>query len=256
MSEITVNGELISEESILAEMQYHPAGELPRQQAADALVIRCLLLQEAKRLKINAEPNQIEPGRFEVEDEAQIRVLLEQEVAIQEPSIDTCRQHYENNKSNFHSPDIFEARHILYAADPSDFEGMEFAHSRANAVIETLQQEPHRFEEIALAESDCTSRNSGGHLGQLSIGQTVPEFEAVMVGLQEGELSADPVQTRFGVHVVRVEKKEKGRQLPFTSVHEKIRDNLAEQSWCDSVRDYIKHLSNQAIITGWKQTQS
>lgn len=253
-SGITVNGELISEESILAEMQYHPAGELPRQQAADALVVRCLLLQEAKRLQIEAQPNEIAPGRFEVEDEAQIRVLLEQEVDVQEPPAEACRQYYEDNTDQFFSPEIFEARHILFAADPNDFEAIEFAHSKASTIIGILQHEPHRFEEFARTESDCTSRSSGGHLGQLSIGQTVPEFETVMVELQPGELSLEPVRTRFGVHVVRMDKRERGRQLPFDSVYEKIREHLTAQLWRDAVRRFIKHLSDQAIITGWQQS--
>lgn len=251
-SGITVNGEVISEELILSEMQYHPAGELPRQQAADALVVRCLLLQEAKRLQISAQPDQIGPGRYEVEEEAQIRVLLEQEVSVPQPASDTCRKFYEANPGKFFSPDLFEPRHILFAADPDDFDSIELAQSKARRVIEILKQEPHLFEEIAQSESDCTSRSSGGHLGQLSVGQTVPEFEKVMVGLEEGELSDEPVQTRFGIHVVRMEKRESGRLLPFETVREQIREQLAEMNWREAVHRYIKHLSDQAVIIGWQ----
>ncbi len=250
-SGISVNGEHISEESILKEMQYHRAGEMPWQQAADALVVRCLLLQEANRLQIECTPEQVGPGRFEVEDEALIRGLFEQEVSVTEPDLEACRDYYDENPSEFRSPELFEPRHILYAAALDDADAGRVALEKAHRAIQILQQEPELFDEIARTESDCTSRSSGGHLGQLSLGQTVPEFEKAMLELQSGELYQQPVQTRYGVHVVRMEFRDDGRQLPFESVHQKISDRLAERQWRKAVQNYIRELTTRACITGW-----
>ena len=82
-------------------MQFHPAGELPRKQAADALVVRCLLHQEAQPLQISAAPSQIGPGRYEAEEKEQTRMLLGREVSVPEVDLDTCRQFYEVNSENF-----------------------------------------------------------------------------------------------------------------------------------------------------------
>lgn len=252
LSDITVNGESIPKESILEEMQYHPAEELPWKVAADALVIRCLLLQEAKRLNIQAEPRKVGPKRYEIDEEAKIRALLESRVSVSSPDEETCRHYYEEHRERFHSPDLYEPRHILYAADPDDAIEIEAAFERARIAIDILKSEPNRFDEIARRESDCTSRDTGGHLGQIGIGQTVPEFEEVIRDLQHGEMHPEPVRTCYGAHVVRMERCEKGRLLPFESVRAQVRGYLADREWTHAVRSYIRSLTERAMIVGWQ----
>ena len=252
---ISVNGENISEESILEEMQYHPADKLPRQAAADALVIRCLLLQEAKHLQIEAKSREIGPGRFEVHDEAQIRTLLESKISVPEPDASACKSYYESNQQRFRSPDIYEPRHILYAADPQDSSAVESALSRAHAAIELLSREPDRFSEIASSESDCSSRSTGGHLGQVTVGDTVPEFEGAILDLGDDELCSEPIQTRYGVHVVRMEHHEKGRQLMFESVHQQISTYLVQREWHQAVQAFVRTLMERSTIVGWEPSQ-
>ena len=45
-----------------------------------------------------------------------------------------------------------------------------------------------------------------------------------MVELKEGELSDESIQTRFGVRIVRMDKRENGRQLLFKNVHKQVRE--------------------------------
>ena len=88
--EITVNGKIIAEREIARETQYHPAGEFEnaRRKAAEALVIRELLLQQASRLAIEAE------GESE---EAIIAALIEREVNTPRADEETCRRYYQNS---------------------------------------------------------------------------------------------------------------------------------------------------------------
>ena len=74
---ISVNGAVIAREIIAREVQNHPAEKpiLAWQAAARALVVRELLLQEAKRLGIEAEPLRDPEGRFETPEEAAMRAL-------------------------------------------------------------------------------------------------------------------------------------------------------------------------------------
>ena len=60
------------------------------------------------------------------------------------------------------------------------------------------------FGELARFHSDDTaSAVRGGDLGWLNPGDTTPDFEAVMDGLSEGELSR-PFKTSWGWHILRV----------------------------------------------------
>ncbi len=251
-SSIRVNDEVISEESILEEMQYHPSAELPKKQAATALVIRSLLLQEAQRLKINATSMQFGKGRYEAPEEALIRSLLESEISIELPDEDTCRKYYESSPGKFLSPDLYEPRHILYSANPENTEEVQAATLKAKSTIKILQHEPAKFDEIARNESDCTSGQSNGYLGQLGPGEMVPEFESAIVNLEEGQLHPKPVYTRYGVHVIRLEHRINGNQLPFRSVHQRIADYLSDTKWRLGVQKYIRTLIDKADIKGWK----
>ncbi len=79
--EIRVNGHVIPAEDIAAEAQMHdaPGGKpgLAWRKAARALVIRRLLLEEARRLSLDPAPQELSAGRVETEEEAQIRALLD-----------------------------------------------------------------------------------------------------------------------------------------------------------------------------------
>jgi peptidyl-prolyl cis-trans isomerase C len=59
-----------------------------------------------------------------------------------------------------------------------------------------------------------------------------------------------PVETRYGVHVLRLDAREDGRQLPFEAVQERIADYLQQQSWNRAVAQYISILAGKARIEG------
>ncbi len=79
--DVTVNGRMISAADIAAEAQNHaaPKGKpgLAWRQAAKALVIRHLLLEEVGRIGMVAEPEDLGDQRFETQEEADIRALME-----------------------------------------------------------------------------------------------------------------------------------------------------------------------------------
>ena len=115
---VSVNGVAIARDAIVREMQHHPAPKpiAAWQQAARALVIRELLLQEVRRLGVAPQPASDGEGRRETDEEAMMRGLIDREVTVPEPDDETCRRYYERNSARFRSPDIYAAAHILFAA--------------------------------------------------------------------------------------------------------------------------------------------
>ena len=113
-SEVRVNGVEIPPEAIAQEIQHHPApdAETAWIEAARALAVRELLLQEARRVGAAAEPSIDDAGRAEIDEDATIRSLLEKEVVPAQASEAECLRYYEANLQRFRTPDLFEAAHI------------------------------------------------------------------------------------------------------------------------------------------------
>lgn len=249
---IRINGVEIGADAVQAEAQHHPAANpgLALAEAARALAVRELLLQQARRLGIAATPQTIAEGKRETDEDAAIRALLETEITTPRADEAACRRYYEANRHKYRSETLYEARHILFAAPVHDKARREAAKARAAAAIAELLASPGRFAELAQARSDCPSRAQGGSLGQLGRGSTVPEFETVLFALEPGQLSPAPVPTPFGYHVVVLDRVIPGTQLPFEAVAGRIAIWLEASSWSRAISQYISVLARQAEIEG------
>lgn len=249
---VRVNGVEISRAEIAREIQNHPADTpgAAREQAARALAIRELLVQEAGRLGIAADSETDPDGRREAQDEALIRQLLEAGVDVPSPTEDECRRFYETNRDRFRSPDIYEAAHILFPAPREDRDAYLAADEAAREAIDTLLADPGRFAEMAATLSACPSGKTGGNLGQVSSGQTTPDFEVALATMQPGTLSAEPVHTPYGAHVVRLDRRIEGQTLPFEMVKSEIADYLADAVFHRAVHQYISILAGRAEVEG------
>ncbi len=240
MEVIRVNGTAIDEAAVLAEMQYHPAAsaEEAGRRAAEALAVRELLLQRAEALG------------YDREDEDAIDRLIAAEVALPAPDDESCRRYYEANRSQFRSPTLYEARHILIPAMPDDEEERTAAKQQAEKLIALLKADPELFGQLAREYSVCSSKDNGGHLGQFASDTTVPEFETFLDELQIGQLSPAPVPTRYGFHVLQLIQREPGRELPYENVQQRVSDYLCESVFRTAVRQYIAVLAAEAEISG------
>jgi peptidyl-prolyl cis-trans isomerase C len=248
---VTVNGVAIAHDAISREAQNHPA---PRpidawRAAARALAVRELLLQEARRLGLRPDPVTDGEGRRETDEEALIRGLIESQVATPEADADSCRRYYERNSARFRSPDVFECSHILVAARRDHSETFAAARERAEGIYAQLRDAPGEFEALAAAYSDCPSRRTGGNLGQITSGTTTPEFERALLDLKDGEIGS-PAETRYGCHIIRLQRRIAGALLPFDVVHTRIAAYLTERSQRLAIAQYVARLAARAQLIG------
>ncbi len=253
-SVVSVDGVVIPHAAISAEAQQHPAASPSEafRLAAEALVVRQLLLNEAGRLGIVAAPERDQKGRVETEDDALIRALLESQVTTPAAGDTECQRYYDAHRDRFSTGDMWEAHHILLAIPAgTDRKVSERIGELAQGLIDELAEAPERFAELARLHSACPSREVGGSLGQLTPGSTVPEFEAALATLKEGEVTAEPVRSRFGCHIIRLDRRISGTRLPFDAVRERIAVHLEASSWSRGVAQLIGVLSERAEIVGF-----
>ncbi len=248
--EVRVDGVIIPSAAIAAEAQNHPAPKnkpgLAWKSAARALVLRRLMLEDAARRGVKADPLEVAPGRFETEEEAILRGYLDAVAPVTPPSIDEVRAIWSADPGKFLSHPLWSASHILFAG--------EGAEARANAAAAKLREDGSGFAALARSASDCPSRERGGDLGQLSPGATVPEFEAVLRALEEGQITQEPIQTRFGWHLIRLDALAPGRPLPFEAVAPRIAEALEKKAWVEAMRQLAEALLADAEVTGVDMT--
>lgn len=254
LSAVTVNGEVVPRPAIAAEARNHVAAGRSRREAweaaANALAIRTLLLQEARRRGVAPTPRQVGPDRHETAEEATIRALLEQEIDVAAPGEQAVRDEWARDPDRFRSPPLWEVAHILCACTPTDDTGMAEARARASAIAAQLRDDPQAFGRIARSQSDCGSRSTGGALGQIGPGDTVPEFEAAIRALSQGEITSDPVPTRHGWHVIHLDAVAEGQRLPFEAVKGPLAEAMEKSAWARAAQDVVRRLAAEADITG------
>ena len=250
--EVRVNGVEIEPEAIAQEIQHHPApdAETAWVEAARALAVRELLLQEARRIGVAPDPLTDETGRVEIEEDALIRALLEEEVEPAEPGEAECRRYYDANIDRFRTPDLFEAAHILIEPEGSDGQAWSAALERARAIIVGIGDNPAAFAKAARVHSGCASAQQDGSLGQIRRGELVPEVQAGLEALTDGTTAREPVRSRFGWHILRLHRRIAGRTLEFDMVRSRIADMLEARSWSVEAARYVAEVAARNQIEG------
>lgn len=127
-------------------------------------------------------------------------------------------------------------RHILVKL--SEIMSESDAELRMEMIKERLDN-GEDFAELARQYSEDASANSGGDLGWVNPGDTVPQFEQAMNQLAPNEIS-DPVRTPFGFHIIQVLER---RQQDMTQeaarfkARQEIKTRKAEEAYIDWVRE-------------------
>jgi peptidyl-prolyl cis-trans isomerase C len=215
-----------------------PAGNASPQAAA----VRELLRQRAVAAGLAAPDVSGEPA------DAAIERLLEKEVTTPEPGEEECRRYYDAHPAEFASGELAFARHILFQVTPGA--PVPAIRAKAELTLGELSKDASKFEPLARELSNCPSGGQGGNLGQLARGETVPEFEQALFNGAYTGIYPQLVKTRFGFHILAVDRREPGRQLPFETSRPRIAQRLRERVLHKALQQYISLLAAEAAIEG------
>jgi peptidyl-prolyl cis-trans isomerase C len=152
-----------------------------------------------------------------------------------------ARETYLLDKDKYRVPDQVSASHILIeAAKRGDAEALALANAtraklEAGADFSTLARE---------VSDDPSAEANGGALGWFPASKMDPAFSKAAFELKKvGDLS-QPVRSRFGYHIIRLDGRRSGEKQPFEQVSKQIMTDLRGR--------YIKETRQahvQAILT-------
>jgi peptidyl-prolyl cis-trans isomerase C len=182
-----------------------------------------------------------------------IEALLEQELAIPDPSEEACRRHHAAHPAIYSTGERVNVRHILFAVT----QGVDVVALRNRAETTLLDVRCHdgsnledRFAKAAQTLSNCPSGAEGGSLGWLSASDCAPEFAKELFGHVEVGVLPRLVHSRFGLHVVEVLAREPGLEQPFEAVRGAVAMSLRQTTYVTALRQYLRLLAGEAAISG------
>ena len=225
----TINGEPVTETDLAVAMadlneQFAQLPEDQRRAAALSAVIEIRLLAAAAEAAGLAQGDEFERRMALLRQRALHSAFIDEEIAAKVTD-EAVRARYDRQISEMPSTNEVRARHII--VDTKE---------EAEAVIAELDAGGD-FEAIAREKSKDGAAAQGGDLGYFSAGRMVPEFEEAAFALEVGAHSAEPVQTQFGWHVIKIEDKRVQQPPAFEQVADQFRSLLLRETYFAKVTE-------------------
>jgi len=195
--------------------------------------VRRILLARASQLGLKGE------------EDAVIERLLESEIPETEPAEQDCRRYYEQNARRFAAGALVEASHILLAVTPRV--PPDRLRAKAAEVHAQASREPSRFAELARQSSNCPSAQVGGSLGQIGRGDVVPELAPALFDGERLGVLPQLASSRFGFHVLLVERRIAGRTLPYEEARPQVEAVLAQLGAERALGAYVRSLAARGL---------
>ena len=177
-----------------------------------------------------------------------VQQLVETEMKGKVPPVDeaAAKKFYDENPSQFSTPEQVRASHILIKTEGLDDEGKKEARTRIDDLLVKVKA-GEDFAELAKAHSGCPSSSKGGDLGFFDRTRMVPEFSEAAFKLKVGEVS-EVVETKFGYHIIKVTEHKDPETRSFESEKGNIITNLTRRQQYEFWNKYRQELKDQAQI--------
>tara|TARA_B110000091_G_scaffold214251_1_gene266629 strand:+ start:1619 stop:2458 length:840 start_codon:yes stop_codon:yes gene_type:complete len=140
---------------------------------------------------------------------------------------------YNNYLKSFKSSKEYNASHILVKEE-----------KEALNIIKKLNNKA-LFSDLAKEFSVGPSGKTGGKLGWFSSGQMVKEFEKATFILNKGQITKEPVKTKFGFHIIKLNDVRISQPKNFTEIEPEIINMIKKKSLVNLEKEIKK---NQKII--------
>ncbi|MGE5093679.1 MAG: peptidylprolyl isomerase [Betaproteobacteria bacterium] len=219
---MVVNGVTIPQSRIEAmnkELTAQGQPDTPERSKAvkEELVNREILAQAALKRGLDKNPD-IQAQMEMAKQAVLVRALFENEVK-QHPITDAeLQQQYDQFKSSMGTNE-YKVSHILVDNEAD-----------AKSIIEQLRKNPADFGKIAKEKSkDPGSKDNNGDLDWGPAARYVKPFADAVQSQKKGEISAAPVKTDFGYHVIRVDDVRPLKVPEFSELKEQFRQRAQQQ---------------------------
>lgn len=202
-----------------------------RKAVLEQLINKNLLLCDAKKNLYEYDPK-FKAELAKIKDEMLANFAIEKAIAGVKVTDDEVKKFYDEHKAELVGGETVDASHILVDTE-----------EKANEILASIKEGKVTFEDAAKEHSSCPSKEKGGNLGEFGKGQMVPEFDNAVFAMEVGEITG-PVQTQFGYHLIKLNKKNEAKEIPF----EEIKPRLMQKVLSDKQQAAYASKLNQLKI--------
>ena len=190
-----------------------------------------LVLQEAQKAGLDKKADYIAKEEL-TRRELLVNIYIQDYMKNHPVSEADTKAAYEKFKAELGDKE-YSARHILVASE-----------AEAKDVIAQINKGGD-FGKIAKEKSkDPGSKDKGGDLGWFSLSGMVKPFSDAVTKLQKGSVTAEPVQTQFGWHVIKLDDVRDMKAPPY----DKVKDGLQKQLGQRQLEKMLTDLRAKATI--------
>jgi peptidyl-prolyl cis-trans isomerase D len=165
------------------------------------------------------------------------------------------QSYYDQHRDEFRVPEQVKVTHILIKTPlptpgaKEDEKAIADARTKAEDVLKQVKAGGD-FAKLAEKYSDDPgSAKSGGELGWIGRGRTVPEFEKAAFSLGKGQTS-DLIKSSYGFHIIRVEDKQEAHLKSLAEVKNEIEEKVKQQKTAQATEAAANALLSQARTNG------
>ena len=174
-----------------------------------------------------------------------IRTKVQPKVKITEQDL---RVEYQRAAKDSSQDYEVHVRHLVVAVLPkATSEEQEKAHQKARSLAEQARKPGVDFAVFAKKNSEGSSAQDGGDLGFFKRGTMEPAFDRAAFALKAGEIS-DPVRTKFGWHILKVEEKRNTGMKTFEELKPELQSKLQQAALERLTNQYIQQLRVAAVV--------
>ena len=169
-------------------------------------------------------------------------------------TVQQAQQYYQAHLKDYQVQDQVKVRHILISVPKgADATTDAAAKARAEDVLKQLRAGGNWAELAKKYSDDPGSKETGGELGFLQHGVTVPEFDKAAFSLSPGQIS-DLVKTQFGYHIIQTEEKQTAHTKPFEEVRGTILATMVRDKEAQAAQAFAASLVSEAQKNGLAKT--
>lgn len=241
----TVNGENIMESDYqnylqLRQQQVGPITDKDKEKKVvlDEMTEKMLLAQQAIGNKLDQDP-EVSSLMKRVREEILVQALKRKLLRDHPITEEDVKKRFEQEVSNTHKTE-YKVRHILVKEE-----------AEAKEILGQLGK-GGKFDKLAKEKSiDTQTGKEGGDLGWINQGMVVPEFFSAVIAMKKGTVSAEPVKSDFGWHIIKVDDTRPLKIPTFEQFmsDQRARSNIYRKMQDDKMAELVKDLKSKAKIT-------
>jgi peptidyl-prolyl cis-trans isomerase D len=164
--------------------------------------------------------------------------------------------YYDQHREEYRVPEQVKVSHILIKTPlpapgaKEDEKAVADARAKAEDVLKQLKAGGDLAKLAEKYSDDPGSAKSGGELGWIGRGRTVPEFEKAAFSLAKGQTS-DLVKSSYGFHIIHVEDKQAAHLKMLAEVKSEIEQKVKQQKTTRATEGAANALLSQARTDGF-----